>query len=163
LGAKLAFFRSRETRDDNLRLINSDQTDKCSESCGAILMRRVVCWLAVCVLGGIGTATSQNRAVSDRNRQSSCAHEPLSNSDQERLQWEAAETWSQPAIPNLDQPNIHPIHIDLDKQPSLTLPKLRREWLEPSAEAAAPESTADLQRLDERAMEYFARQTKPNK
>lgn len=126
-------------------------------------MRRVACWLAVCVLGGIGTATSQNGPVSDRNRQSKCAHEPFSNSEQERLQWEAAQTWSRPAIPNVDQRNIHPIHIDLNNQPSLTLPKLRREWLEPSAEAAAPESTADLQRQDERGMEYFTPQAKPNK
>ena len=68
-----------------------------------------------------------------------CVRERLLYSSNERIQWEAAQTWNVPAIPNSEtEPEHRPIHFD---QPALAPPRIRREWLRPSAEAASDLNT----------------------
>jgi hypothetical protein len=62
--------------------------------------------------------------------------ERLLAANQERMCWEATQTWLAPAIPQQPDPaEHHAIHIDAVNQPPLKAPKLRREWLIPSDEA----------------------------
>lgn len=106
-------------------------------------MRRRTCKVVICVLGLAGATVAQNTS-NTLNQQRMSVVETLSNSEQERLRWEAAETWSRPAAPHEQlQPSQHSLHIENERQPTLTLPKLRREWLQPSMEAASPQSVAD--------------------
>lgn len=62
--------------------------------------------------------------------------ERLLAANQERMCWEATQTWLAPAIPQQPDPTEHhTIRIDAANQPPLKAPKLRREWLTPSDEA----------------------------
>ena len=99
-------------------------------------MRNCIRAAVVCLLGCAGIATAQNfqpaaRATSIETN--AAIAERLAISERDRVQWEAGQTWLAPATPLREQVRPHTIHIDL-AQP-LTLPKLRREWLQPSAEA----------------------------
>lgn len=106
-------------------------------------MRKLACKLAISVVAFAGAAAAQNPTNALKQQRTSAA-ETVSNSQRERLQWEAAETWSRPAAPHEQvQSTSHSIHIESEYQPRLTLPKLRREWLQPSMEAAPPQSIAD--------------------
>lgn len=63
--------------------------------------------------------------------------EHLLYSANERIQWEAAQTWNAPVVPNAES-EPRPIHVE---QPALTLPRIRREWLRPSEESASDVNT----------------------
>lgn len=107
-------------------------------------MRKLACKLAISVVAFAGAAAAQNTSNAFNQQRPSAAETVRSNSERERLQWEAAETWSRPAAPHEQvQSTSHSIHIESEYQPMLTLPKLRREWLQPSMEAAPPQSIAD--------------------
>ena len=108
-------------------------------------MLKCACGVTFCLLM-VGSAAAQNASVAVPKQQSASVRECLYNSEQERLLWEAAETWSRPSIPNAEQHNHQRIQIELSKQAPPTFPKLRREWLQPSPEAAVPESTATVVR-----------------
>ena len=99
---------------------------------------RVSC-LACCLLtmSGLGFAQSSASGASMR----SSVQERLIYSSHERLQWEAAQTWNAPAVPAATEPAHHSIHL---QQPPLTPPRIRREWLQPSAEAPTPDANPDL-------------------
>jgi hypothetical protein len=104
-------------------------------------MRLRVGVLMLC-LGVAGTAVAQNSSArSGKSGRPSCVNERLANSASERLRWEAAQTWISPAFPKGEDASEHSIHID---QPPLTLPKLRREWLQPSQEATLQKDGSDL-------------------
>jgi hypothetical protein len=65
--------------------------------------------------------------------------ERLLYSSNERIQWEAAQTWNAPVIANAEsEPEHRPIHLE---QPALAPPRIRREWLRPSAETASDINT----------------------
>ena len=101
-------------------------------------MRVRVSYVVCCLLiGGVGFAQSPTSAT---HRQSS-VEEHLNYSSHERLQWEAAQMWNSPAVPAATEPAHHSIHFE---QPPLTPPRIRREWLRPSPEAAVPEANADV-------------------
>ena len=79
--------------------------------------------------------------------QSSASHKELSvqerliYSSHQRLQWEAAQMWNPPVVPVTAEPAHHSIHLE---QPPLTPPRIRREWLRPSPEAATLDSNPDV-------------------
>src|SRR5438270_7847449 len=83
----------------------------------------------------VGIAEAQNPHASA----SVAVTERLATSERDRAQWEAGQMWSASVMPFREEVREHSIHIDV-AQP-LTLPKLRREWLLPSSEAAS-EKTA---------------------
>ena len=101
-------------------------------------MSKRVSALGFCLLLAAGSAHAQNSLLATANRQPTTLSERLRNSECERMRWEADQTHLRAAIPNRDQqPDLRPIHIDSTAQPPLTLPKLRREWLQPSREVSA--------------------------
>ena len=72
--------------------------------------------------------------------------ERVCNSQNERMRWEAAQTWLVPAMPAIDEKAANrTVHIDPQNQPALSAPKLRREWLRGSSEAT---TTADLEQIN---------------
>lgn len=75
------------------------------------------------------TAAPANHAKTTRVRES------ILNSNQERMSWEALQTWSIPPIREANPAQSGSVHIDGANQPSPSLPKLRREWLRPSDES----------------------------
>jgi hypothetical protein len=81
--------------------------------------------------------------------------EHLLYSSNERIQWEAAQTWNAPVIPNAEsEPEHRPIHVE---QPALTPPRIRREWLRPSEESASDVSTNAAAILAGDASAYLSR------
>jgi hypothetical protein len=98
----------------------------------------VSCTLLFLLLTGVAFAQSAART----KRSQSSLHERLFYSSNERMQWEAAQTWNSPAIPNTAGEPAHPsIHLE---QPPLTPPRIRREWLRPSLEAGAGDATTGI-------------------
>jgi|1185.fasta_scaffold01314_3 hypothetical protein len=83
--------------------------------------------------------------------------EQVSITECDRMRWEAQQTWLTPTILGRgDHGNGHAVHIDSGSQPALTLPKLRREWLRASSEAAVSTSSSDLQsELPHSALEFL--------
>jgi len=129
-------------------------------------MRKSAGGLVASFLFGIGVAHAQNALSLQQSEQRTSVQERLNICQRERLQWEAAETWSSPTLPyTTAEPESRPIHIENGNQPPLTLPKLRREWLQPAAGGAAnSESTAGtIQPQDERGIEHFVPNSKENK
>jgi len=105
-------------------------------------MRKRAGTLLLCSIGWVGLGLAQNppaaaqHPATDRD---ATQNERVLASNRERIQWEAAQTWSIPAIPNRnDAGQQRRIHIEND-QPTLNPPKFRREWLHASADAIAPE------------------------
>lgn len=96
---------------------------------------RVSCVVCCFLISGIAFAQSS------ASHKESSVQERLIYSSDERLQWEAAQMWNSPAIPTATEPAHHSIHLE---QPPLTPPRIRREWLRPSSEAATPETTPDV-------------------
>ncbi|HWC20142.1 MAG TPA: hypothetical protein VG498_24220 [Terriglobales bacterium] len=91
----------------------------------------------ILVLLVIGAAASQNAPAAPVKAARSSVREHLVHSANQRLLWEAMQTWGTPAILNTNSELQHPaIHMD---QPPLTTPKIRREWLQPSSEPSGPE------------------------
>jgi hypothetical protein len=81
--------------------------------------------------------------------------ERLLYSSNERIQWEAAQTWNAPAIPNAEiEPEHRPIHLE---QPALTPPRIRREWLRPSPETASGLNTNVQDILNDDGSAYVSR------
>ena len=110
--------------------------------------------LGFCLFLVAGAAIAQNPLLATANRQPTSMSERLRSSECERMRWEAEETQLVSAVPNRNQqPNLHAIHIEPLAQPSLTLPKLRREWLQPSNEVSAP--VEDAPSPDARTGEYL--------
>jgi hypothetical protein len=64
--------------------------------------------------------------------------------DAERLQWEAERMLGVPASRTSIQIERRPIRLQVNDATALSLPKLRREWLQPSVEADL--SPTDLHR-----------------
>ena len=106
-------------------------------------MRRHAGGLLLCSMAWAGLGLGQNAPSAAQQRataRDATLNERVLESNQERIQWEATQTCSIPAIPNRNgsaQPR--PIHIE-NNQPALSAPKLRREWLHPSADAITPET-----------------------
>jgi hypothetical protein len=73
-----------------------------------------------------------------RSRASKPEHvrEKVLATNQERMSWEASQTWSIPALREPVSAEHHSIYIDAINQRALEPPKLRREWLQPSDEAS---------------------------
>lgn len=87
-------------------------------------------------------AVAQSESHSGKSSESRSIEEGLCNTDHQRMQWEASQTYFYPAMPNRDQPpKVKPIYIE-SKAPA-NLPKLRREWLQPSSEVFAGESAPE--------------------
>jgi|SRR6185437_8234799 len=95
---------------------------------------RVICMVFCFVVGGVALAQSAAPAKSS-------VREGLLHASNERMRWEAAQTWNSPAVPPGIEPVHGPIHVE---QPPIAPPRIRREWLRPSAKAAQPEATADV-------------------
>ncbi len=109
---------------------------------------RVSCTLLFLLLAVAGYAQSAAPA----KRPKSSLHEQLLYSSNERMQWEAAQTWNSPGIPTAESEPAHPaIHME---QPPLTPPRIRREWLQPSTDvgtAGANTDAVDILTLDRSA------------
>jgi hypothetical protein len=105
-------------------------------------MRKRAGTLLLCSIGWVGLGRAQNPPSAAQHRatdRDATQNEPVLASNRQRIQWEAAQTWSIPAIPNLhDAGQRRRIHIEND-QPTLNPPKFRREWLHASSDAIAPE------------------------
>jgi len=101
---------------------------------GTLLLYAMAC-------AGLGLAQSAPSAAQQRaTAPDATLNERLLASNRERIQWEATQTWSIPAIPNrTDAAQHRPIHIE-NNQPPLNPPKLRREWLHASADRVKPAS-----------------------
>ena len=93
-------------------------------------------WVLCCFLVG-GIAFAQSPA----SHKESSVQERLIYSSDERLQWEAAQLWNSAVVPIAIEPAHHSIHLE---QPPLTPPRIRREWLRPSPEAATPGTNPDV-------------------
>ena len=95
------------------------------------MQARVSCVLSLLFLVGAAAAQSASRAPLQVAR--SAGLDPLIDSREQRLKWEAAQTWSRPQVPAANtEAEPRPIHID---QPTPATPKIRREWLQISPEA----------------------------
>ena len=118
------------------------------------MQTRVSCVLCFLLLAGASVAQNASQAPAKAGR--SAVREQLINSASQRLQWEAAQTWSKPSLPHANiEPEHRPIHID---QPAPAAPKLRREWLQASSEAVTPEELENREQLsDERSSQFAAR------
>jgi hypothetical protein len=97
-------------------------------------MRLRTLWMALFLLTASAAAVAQSgRPIPNVAAQSNSIRERLSNTDGERMRWEAAQTWSTPVIPNQNSEADHrPFLIEQASQSALTVPKLRREWLTPA-------------------------------
>jgi hypothetical protein len=88
------------------------------------------------VLSAATLAAAQNATTAPAKHSTRApVHESILNSDQERMTWEASQTWSIPVVHEANPAETQTVHIDQANQPSPTLPKLRREWLTPSDES----------------------------
>jgi len=104
------------------------------------MQARVSCVLCFLFLGG--AAAAQNPSPLQAAR--SAALEPLIDFANQRLKWEAAQTWTRPPAPSANtEPEHRPIHID---QSTPAAPKIRREWLQISPEAVTSNAPAPDQR-----------------
>ena len=96
-------------------------------------------FVLLCSLAFAGTATAQNA-------QSSAAiavNERVAAADRDRLQWEAAQMWGAPAIPFREAVRTHTVQINTAMP--LTVPRLRREWLQRSSDAEEERTSEDAQ------------------
>jgi len=99
---------------------------------------RVSC--ALCFLLLAGVAAAQNASRAPLHSASSARRDSLIDCRDQRLRWEAAETWSRPQVPTANtEAEPRPIHID---QPTPATPKIRREWLQISPEAVTGSQSA---------------------
>ncbi len=96
---------------------------------------RVSCVVCSFLISGIAFAQSP------ASHKETSVQERLMYSSDERLQWEAAQMWNSPAVPISTEAARHSIHLE---QPLLTPPRIRREWLRPSPEAAPSETNPDV-------------------
>lgn len=114
-------------------------------------MTKRACALLFPLLAIAGAAAAQNSSPATRNER---LQEHLRNAERNRMQWEARHTCFGPAIPSRNNdPEARPIHVD--NQPALTLPKLRREWLQPSGELAAPDTDEVTPPIDDHASGFL--------
>ena len=120
------------------------------------MLRRVSS--AICVLAMTGAAVAQNASAAPVKAVRLSLCEQLLKSETERMRWEAAQTWNRPVVPN---PNTEPPHraIHIDQLPP-AVPKIRREWLQPSSEAFTPGSAGLDQLLNEQGSEYVQKRTR---
>lgn len=89
-----------------------------------------------------GAAVAQSASHSGKSGESRSIEECWRGTDRQRMQWEASQTYFYPAMPNRDQlPKMKPIYIE--SQAPANLPKLRREWLQPSSEIFAGDSATE--------------------
>src|SRR5579859_2164412 len=106
-------------------------------------MRKRAGGLLLCSMAWAGLGLGQNAPFAAQQRttaRDANLNERVLASNQERIQCEATQTWSIPAIPNRnDSAQQRPTHIE-NNQPPLNPPKLRREWLHASADAIKPAS-----------------------
>lgn len=56
----------------------------------------------------------------------------LQSSDSERLRWEGTQLLARLAVPEEHSIERQPIHLQMNNPATLSLPKLRPEWLRPS-------------------------------
>ena len=97
-------------------------------------MRLRTLWMALFLLSASAGAVAQiGRSIPNLAAQPNSVRERLSNTEGERMRWEATQLWSTPMIPNQNSEADHrPVLIEQASQSLLTVPKLRREWLTPS-------------------------------
>ena len=102
-------------------------------------------WMALFLLTASAAAVAQSgRPIPNVAAQSNSIRERLSNTDGERMRWEATQTWSTPVIPNQNSEADHrPFLIEQASQSLLTLPKLRREWLTPALDGDTSNVTGE--------------------
>ena len=95
-------------------------------------VRRAI--LVVLSTATLVAAQSARTAAPAKHSKSMPVRESILNSNHERMNWEALQTWSIPALREADVTESRAVHVDQANQPSPTLPKLRREWLRPTDE-----------------------------
>jgi hypothetical protein len=144
-GVRLAIFAFAFLPCDNLRVSAATKLVRILLFWEQSIVRLRVGWMMLWLVAA-GTAVAQHApAASQKAQRRSCVREEIFNSASERLRWEAAQTWTSPEIPERNvEPAAHAIHMD---QPPLTAPKLRRDWLRPSQEAALENDASDLSDL----------------
>jgi|SRR5947209_14914536 len=108
-------------------------------------MRLRSLWIALCLLITSAAAVAQSgRSLPTLAAQPNPIRERLSNTDGERMRWEAAQMWSTLVIPNQNSEADHrPVVIEQANQSLLTLPKLRREWLSPAQDSETSSRAGD--------------------
>lgn len=115
-------------------------------SCGAIVMRNfaksILC--SLCLVGMCAAQSARANALPIAAMPASSVAVRLRLNDAERLQWEAARMLGVPASRTSIELERRPIRLQVNDATALSLPKLRREWLQPSVEADL--SPADLHR-----------------
>lgn len=92
--------------------------------------------LAVMFSSTLLPAQNARTVASPHASKSSHVKEKLLAANQERMCWEASQTWSIPALREPVSPEHQSIHIDDINQRALDPPKLRREWLQPAEESS---------------------------
>ena len=98
--------------------------------------------LLLSVMMTAAAAVAQSESHSGKSGESRSIAEGLRNTDRQRMQWEASQMYFYPAMPNYDQPpKVKPIYVE-SRAPA-NLPKLRREWLQPSSEIFAGDSATE--------------------
>jgi hypothetical protein len=101
----------------------------------------VCCW---CFAGVCAAQSARATALPIAALPASSVAVRLRLNDAERLQWEAARTLYVPASRTPIDIESRPIRLQVNDAAALSLPKLRREWLQPSVEADL--SPTDLHR-----------------
>jgi hypothetical protein len=76
----------------------------------------------------------------------------LRSTDSQRLQWESVQSLAPYVAPDRAHVESRPIHIECPT--ALSLPKLRSEWLRPSAEASAADLINSSERTHLKPLEF---------
>ena len=122
-------------------------------SCATALITSLV------LSGAVASAqTTPSTPLSDANTRTSVTA-GVHNYECDRMRWEAQQTWSAPSVLGREDPgDQHVIHIETGNQPELVLPRLRREWLQASSEAAASTSGSDLRPPHAAPLDFLSKQ-----
>jgi hypothetical protein len=99
-------------------------------------MRVGLAILAVLFSPTLVAAQNARTSAPARVAKSTRVREKVLAANEERMCWEASQTWSIPPLREPDSTEHHSIHVDATNQQSLDPPKLRREWLKPADEAS---------------------------
>jgi hypothetical protein len=99
-------------------------------------MRIVLAILALMFSSTLVAAQNARTVAPHHASKSSHVKEKLLAANQERISWEASQTWSIPTLREPVSAEHHSIRIDAINQRALDAPKLRREWLKPADEAS---------------------------
>lgn len=106
------------------------------------------CMIALLIFSSMSvTARAQHASLAAaRQVRRSVVAERIKNAENDRMRWEAAQTWLAPSVPQPSETNeARLVHIGQNGQPLLRLPRLRREWLTGSSEPAAGNCCAEIE------------------